>query len=199
MMTETEPNVRFEALHSALSYALQKTLSKISLRTFVSCYPQMDRMTLDYVRKQIVSLWQSRAEEEFQKIFTERGLKDKLNELDEVIRDAEALRARWTHDATLKERQCLDVTVLTPEELVRARTVTDKKKILENLQEMLTPLQESNRELQARLAELTQNINEDLAEVSTLVEELEFLDDDDRRQDEEAFRDLVEWAVAETV
>jgi kinetochore protein NNF1 len=193
-MTESEEHIRFEALHSALSYALQKTLSKITLKTFVSCYPQIDRLSLEYVRKQIIKLWQNRAELEFQKIFVERALKEKLNDLDIVIQKAEERKLEYNQRSIDK---CPDISTLTPSELIKSHIITEKQNFLTKLENQLDLLQESNNKLSIRLNEFKKDIDDNLDDFTILIEDLKILDDLDEKLEEKEFKDVINWAVEE--
>ena len=189
-MAETNRHIRFEALHSALSYALQKTLSKITLKAFVSCYPQIDVSSLEYVRKQVVSSWQSKAESEFQKIFMERQLQLHLNELDKVIEKAEQRKCNG-------EKVQIDVSDLSPTELVKAHMITMKREVVKNPDEQLSALRESNEKLQKRLNEYKLDKTLDMHEYPKLLDDLKIIDELDEQEEDSKLKSIVEWAVDE--
>lgn len=193
-MDRTQENIRFEAFHSALSYALQKTLSKITLKTFLSCYPQIDSSSLDYMRKQIIKLWQNKAEVEFQKIFSERNLKEKLDDLDVIIQNAE--NRKHEYDTNLMEK-CPDISIFTPSELVKTHIITEKQKNLEKLQDELESLRNTNKHLLQKLNEYKFEINNNLDDFSTIIDDLKLLDDIDEPKEEIEFNEIIEWAVGE--
>lgn len=195
-------HIRFEALHSALSYALQKTLSKLTLKTFVSCYPEIDHHVLDYVRKQILKSWQTRAEAEFQKIFTERGLKGKLDDLDTVIQNAEKRKKKFEHESRMGggdgvQDMRRNISALSPSELSKMYIVTEKQKSLELLHTELQAIKGANEELLARIEGFKREIDSNVSEYGPVTDDLKVLDDIDETSEEAAFKEMVEWAVEE--
>ena len=196
-MSVEKDHVRFEALHSALSYALQKTLSKLTLKTFVSCYPQIDHVSLDYVRKQIVKSWKNRAELEFQKIFIERDLKNKLDELDDIVDQGERQKEIDIKNGGKVSR--IDVSKLTSTELSKAFLITSKKEELKTLEEELIELRNSNNKLMEQINSIKKEVNEDLSDFNSFTDDLAVLDELDENKDDELFREIVKWAIDEIV
>ena len=195
-------HIRFEALHSALSYALQKTLSKLTLKTFVSCYPEIDHHILDYVRKQILKSWQTRAELEFQKIFKERDLRGKLDDLDTVIHNAERRKEKFEHESEVggggdMQDMSRNISSLTPSELSKMYIVTEKQKSLELLVTELQTIQGANEKLLARIEDFKRDIDSNISEYGPVTDGLRVLDDIDEASEEAAFKEMVEWAVDE--
>lgn len=159
-MEELEKPVRYETLHSAVSYALQRTLDKVTLEAFQSSYPQIDAKTLDFVRLQIIKLWSTKAEHEFKKIFHERELEEKLNDLDRIVQEA---RTRFD-----KSQFGIDVTKLNSEELVKCTAVPILKSTNDQLREQLELLKESNDSLDTRLVKMEDNFNKDFKAIKDL-------------------------------
>lgn len=197
-----EKHIRFDALHSALSYALQKTLSKLTLKAFVSCYPEIDHTTLDYVRKQIIKSWQTRAELEFQKIFAEKELKEKLDLLDDVIENAERRKESTLNEVPNGENEenkhiHVNIVSFTPSELSKTYIVKEKEKSLKALQNELSTIQRANEDLISRMNHFTTEINKNINDITTTSEELRVLDEIDETTEENSFKEMVEWAVNE--
>ncbi|KAG0684670.1 hypothetical protein C6P40_001666 [Pichia californica] len=193
-------HIRFEALHSALSYALQKTLSKLTLKIFVTCYPNIDSSSLEYVRQQIIKSWQSRAELEFQKIFAEKKLKEKLDELDDIIHDGERRKKEFLIKEDKDENRngiSVNITSLTPSELSKMYIVTEKEKSLKILESELSTIQNANEELLSKMKEITQEITNNVSEYEGIMEQFKVLDDIDEDAEEKSFKRMVEWAVDE--
>lgn len=197
MEQQDNEHVRFEALHSALSYALQRTLAKLTLKTFVSCYPEIDKHVLDYVRRQIVKSWQSRAELEFQKIFAEKDLRGKLDDLDTVIGNAQRRKEQDKRKDGNSTGSPHNITSLTPSELSKMYMVTEKERSLEQLRSELGTIQAANEELLARIDGFKKEINSNVSEYGPVTDELKVLDEVDESAEEAAFKEMVEWAVDE--
>lgn len=190
-------SIRFEALHSALSYALQRTLSKLTLKTFISCYPGIDQSSLEYVRKQIIKSWQTRAEIEFQKIFAERDLQSKLDQLDDIIQTAEELKQHNLQNSDETHILNVDISSLTPSELTKVHIYTEKEKSLDNLGNLLDTIRHSNQQLISRLNTIKHDISNDLDDFGYIVDDLKVLDDIDEEIEDASFKEIVEWAVNE--
>lgn len=191
-MSEIEKPVRFEAFHSALSYALQKTLSKLTLKLFVSCFPTTDHASLDYVRKEIIKLWQSKAESEFQKIFEERNLKQKLDELDSIVNRAEQRKRDPNSEA-------VNVTTLSPHELIAARSMSERKSLLQKLEAQLESLKNSNDKLQKEVDSNKQSLLDDLNDCQNFIDTLCITDGIDEEEEERKQIEAVELAVQELI
>lgn len=194
--------VRFDALHSALSYALQKTLSKLSLKVLISCYPEIDKTSLEYVRKQIIKSWKTKAESEFQKIFNEKDLENKLNLLDEVIKNAETSKTSLEYDNNSNSDDSkiigkVDLSALNPSELTKIFIISEKQKTEDDLKDQLKEITESNKKLLEKLSQLRQDIKTDFEEFEPVINELEILDNLVEEEEDKSFRDMVDWAVNE--
>ncbi|TID29847.1 hypothetical protein CANINC_001596 [Pichia inconspicua] len=191
-MTEIEKPIRFEAFHSALSYALQKTLSKLTLKLFVSCFPTTDHASLDYVRKEIIKLWQSKAESEFQKIFKERNLKQKLDELDSIVNKAEQRKRD-------PDSEAINVTTLSPHELVAARSMVERKLLLQQLQAQLETLKNTNDKAQKEVDSSKQSLLNNLKDCQIFIDNLNITDVIDEMEEEKKQIEAVECAVQELI
>lgn len=152
-MDKSQNHVRYETLHSAVSYALQKTLDKITLDVFKSAYPSIDEKTLEFVRAQIIKLWSVKAEHEFKKIFHERELQSKLDSLDRIVIEAQG---RFN-----KSQFGIDVSKLNSEELVKCTSVPILKSTNEELKSQLELLKSSNDKLDKRMGEMEINFKND--------------------------------------
>lgn len=191
-------HIRFDTLHSALSYALQKTLSKLTLKTFVSCYPAIDRSSLEYVRQQIIKSWQTRAELEFQKIFAERNLKEKLDSLDDVISSGEQRKNLFINEVKHNDyNPKINIRSLSPSELAKTYIITEKEKSLEILKSELENIKNTNEELLLKMQELRNEINNDIDDYKSIVDDLKTLDDLDNEGEENSFKDIIKWAIGE--
>ena len=189
---EEGKNLRFEALHTALSYALQKTLSKLTLDVFVSCFPNIDPTSLDYVRKQIIKSWQSRAELEFQKIFLERELKQKLDKLDEVVLESEK---RFAEDD--ERSQHIDFISLIPSERVQLDAIPEKERVRSYLAKQLEEVKSANAKLREEIKGYKEEIDNDLVKYYAVQKDLETLDKMDEEAEDQQFRQVMKWAVSE--
>lgn len=86
-------HVRFPRLEQVASKALDETIKAVTLESVVQCYPQVARTAagraqLEQAREQVLGFWRRRLEEEFAKIYEERGLRVRLDELDDVVYEA---------------------------------------------------------------------------------------------------------------
>lgn len=158
----------YETLHSAVSYALQHTLSKLTIEVFVSAYPHLSPETLEVLREQILTIWSRKAEHEFKKIFHERGLRVKLEDLDRLIEEA---RERYNR----KEFRPL-ITNFSNEQIVKTATLPILTKNNEDLRVQLKNLKESNDQLENQFAEMKSQFNDDFSFINDINTHLTPLD-----------------------
>ncbi|KAM3427262.1 hypothetical protein MY4824_009557, partial [Beauveria thailandica] len=89
------PGVRATRLQAIYAQALGGTLRKLSWANFAGCYPTIARRAEGVLRKlqeQMASQLQGRCEREFEKILESRQVVAKLNELENLVGDAEKRR-----------------------------------------------------------------------------------------------------------
>ncbi|OAA48239.1 Nnf1 [Beauveria brongniartii RCEF 3172] len=89
------PGVRATRLQAIYAQALGGTLRKLSWANFAGCYPTIARCAEGVLRKlqeQMASQLQGRCEREFEKILESRQVVAKLNELENLVGDAEKRR-----------------------------------------------------------------------------------------------------------
>lgn len=168
----TEPPIsRYETLHAAAAYALQKTLDKITPEAFASSFPGLDPVKLEFVRSQMVKVWATKAEREFKKVFHERELEKKLGDLDRILNEAQE---RYDRGGKLP-----DVFSMGTEEVVSRTTIPIIEATNNTLQTQLDRLRASNAELEAKMANLETGFKDDFAVIKDTNAHLVSLDNID--------------------
>lgn len=152
----------------------------------------MDHASLDYVRKEIVKLWQTKAESEFQKIFEERDLKVKLDELDVIVEKAQSRKLDPNSES-------VNVTTLSPHELMKARSMPEKKDLLKQFETQLEELQSDNSVLQATVDSSKQEIYDIMEKLQNFIKDIHNVDDVDEDSEEHKHKLMVFKAVQELV
>ncbi|GMM31961.1 hypothetical protein DAMA08_047060 [Martiniozyma asiatica (nom. inval.)] len=181
-------HVRYPALHTALSYALQKTLKMLKLGTFKLAYPNIDKRVLSDVRSKVIKAWSGRAELEFKRVFADKNLESKLNELDDLIFEAQD----WCRkDASGEEG--VDVTQFTVRELTMLRTLPAKKEAIDELEKQLEAILEANTLLEEELDQLKKGIFKDSHAVESVIGDLDMLDDENLSE----LKELISWSLQE--
>ena len=157
-MADKQPEkIRFLKLRLVCRKALEQSIKKsLSLDQIKSCYPEISLTTegtkaLDTARSQIVQFWFDNSLREFELIFSERDIEAKLDELDELILQAEERRE-------LGEDQ-LYINDLTPEQLMDANLALLKKMAVTLFLMIHEQLHLDNEELLKSLKDLEVEIN----------------------------------------
>lgn len=130
--TEVE-KIRYERLKLVSKKALELSIKKsLSIEQIRSCYPTIasteeGEKALEIARSQIVKFWHKTSMEEFDLIFKERDIENKLDELDQIIYDAKKRKETG-------EELPVAFDTLTPDQVMEASLVETKKSTLERLQ-----------------------------------------------------------------
>lgn len=154
--------IRFERLQLVCRKALELSIKKsLSLDQIKTCYPSIAASedglrSLEIARLQIVDFWFENSLKEFKLIFDERGIEAKLNELDDLIVEAQQRQA--LSDA---ERTAADAPVhlpeLTPDQIMEANVLQAKRSTLNSLELIRHQLRLDNDDLTDQLAHATRD------------------------------------------
>ncbi|KAI5801138.1 Nnf1-domain-containing protein [Geopyxis carbonaria] len=90
-----EEGLRAQQLRKVFTRALGKSVGTCSYENFAQCFPTFAKnrpAQCQYVWEQMIKHWQERAWFEYHAILAERGVVKGLNELDQLIADAEERR-----------------------------------------------------------------------------------------------------------
>lgn len=138
---------------------------------FISCFPTLAESpegmeALRNARQQVVSYWTKAAESEFENIFKERDLENKLDQLDEIVVAARLDRQRGLE-------QTLEVDKLGPGDIVEGTVVTKKREAIANLEIMRLQLVQDSDGLYQELALLVQEGEEIKGDLEDMVRNLQ--------------------------
>ncbi|CCG83045.1 putative Spindle pole protein Nnf1 [Taphrina deformans PYCC 5710] len=140
MSDSVTKGARASKLDDILNKSLAQTLRACSLEKLTSCFPTLatnDPETLRHAQEQLVDFLTSACRSEFDKILSERQAIARLNELDDMIRDAKTRKERG-------EDKAVDASDLSPAVILRAHMVPIKKAEVEAITTKLADLQRDN-------------------------------------------------------
>lgn len=129
---------------------------------------------------------------EFQKIFLERELKQKLDKLDEVVLESEK---RFAVDD--ERSQHIDFISLIPSERVQLDAIPEKERVRSYLAKQLEEVKSANAKLREEIKGYKEEIDNDLVKYYAVQKDLETLDKMDEEAEDEQFRQVMKWAVSE--
>lgn len=149
-MINTEvQKIRHERLRlvcrKALEQSIEKSLGSCEIKL---CYPIIGNTiegskSLEIARKQIIKFWYDNSINEFELIFKERNIESKLDELDEIIQNAQ--KRKQTNGKSI----FLDK--MTSNNIVIATLLSQGKEFMNNLNEIHCQLEKENETLYEEL------------------------------------------------
>lgn len=147
--------IRYERLKLVCQKALEQSIKKsLSMEQIKKCYPTISlskegERSLEIARSQIVKFWHTNSMKEFDLIFKERDIENKLNELDEIVQKAQERKTKG-------DEAPIEADKLSPTELIEGTIYHDKKKTLVTLEMIYKQLRSENEDLYKELEELGQ-------------------------------------------
>ncbi|CCH42268.1 Kinetochore-associated protein NNF1 [Wickerhamomyces ciferrii] len=95
--TENKDHIRHQRLVQVVNKALEESMKTISDENLQSCYPLLSstkqgKETISVVKEQLKESWFQNSQKEFDAIYKERDIEAKLNELDDLIIEAQDLQ-----------------------------------------------------------------------------------------------------------
>lgn len=90
-------HIRFQRLNEVCNKALAESIKVLSDDNLKMCYPILSstnegKDTMTAVKGQLKQSWTENAQKEFEAIFKEREIENKLDELDDLIHQAQELQ-----------------------------------------------------------------------------------------------------------
>lgn len=180
-MDQGQDKIRYERLRVVCIKALQESIKKsLSSEQIRKCYPTLASSeegvkSLEIARTQIIDFWLNSSITEFDQIFKERDIKNKLDTLDDII---ELAKARSLN----KSVPPVYLNKLTPKDIITANKNFKKNEALESLNLIYKQLNAENAQLFDRLktlADQSKQVKDDIiAHVASLNKELDLLKDD---------------------
>lgn len=164
--------IRYKRLVQVCNKALEESIKKLQVwEKIEECFPSYAKTTsgaenLAICQQQVIKLWSNLCKVEFDAIFHERSVEEKLNQLDELIEKAK-LRSPPSNSSRLRK-----IDELRPRELIEGNLQDAKVKTLSKLDERLNTIREMNRSLEVGLKNLNDRVFEELDQLQQLYEEV---------------------------
>ncbi|KAI1187024.1 Nnf1-domain-containing protein [Nemania serpens] len=178
--TAQTPGPRASRFQTTLDSALSHTLAKISWDNFAACYPHIAAhapATLRAVQSQMVDRLRSLCKKEFDSVQQSRNVVAKLNELESLVSEA----ARRRKEAGEGVEPPVPPHTLPPDEVLAAQ-------LAPHLAQQQSQLNAKLQTTQAHNAKLSEDIQRQRAEITSLVslleKALEDVDDANRMMDD---------------
>ncbi|CDK24136.1 unnamed protein product [Kuraishia capsulata CBS 1993] len=179
-MAETEL-LRFDRFKEVVEKALDQCVKTLTLEKLVSCYPmyQADegRSALETAREQIVEYFRSTCMSEFELIYQERDLKNKLDSLDKLINKAKARSVEPGSEplflSGMAPIQILEAKLLKSRLEVKAK----QERLLESLEKDVIGLYGELNKKKKELSDTVESINDSMSFLRDLNVEVEELED----------------------
>ncbi|QLG71445.1 hypothetical protein HG535_0B04870 [Zygotorulaspora mrakii] len=164
-------HIRFLRLNQVFNKALSQSVAKLeNWEKLCSCFPEYcatkeGAANLSNCQRQVIEFWTELCKREFEDILVERDVKAKLDDLDDLVFEAnERLRTTSTGD----EPHCTPLDKLSSEQLVACTVYGERRAAVEELQERLNTINSLNKGLQEELQELEQNLNAGRKDIEVL-------------------------------
>ncbi|ODV95627.1 hypothetical protein PACTADRAFT_50325 [Pachysolen tannophilus NRRL Y-2460] len=171
--------IRFSKFEEVVLKALDESLKTLSLEKLKTCYPNIAKTTngikyLEAAQVQIQEYWSKNSIEEFQAIYKERNLKFKLDELDELIYEAQKRK--------LLNKQDLKIFYdkLSPNEIINSQIIDLKNLKIKDYQLQLQALKNENNLKFKELEKIIQESNDYITDIEKLDHDFLNLGQDDK-------------------
>ncbi|GMG19251.1 unnamed protein product [Ambrosiozyma monospora] len=185
-MSSQDP--RFEKFRHGLRYVVNDILKKITAEKMAEMYPGIDKRALENIRVQIIQQYRNKCFSEFEKIYKDRDLEKKLDELDEIILDAKRRYAKNPGDK-------LYINDLNPNDIISNRLLAIQKESVASLNEKLVNLKRENNKL---VKELNSIYNESLHNLKAANGNFGLLADVTKDElEDEKYEDLINYVTDE--
>lgn len=175
--TTNVQKIRFLRLNQVFDRALKQSLVKFQdWEKFSSCFPTYSK-TKDGIthlmncQKQVIQFWTGLNHKEFEELLADRQVKEKLDELDELLSEA---NTRLEHkinnensDEKEKDSDIMDrpISELTPNELLDCNLYTERQGAIEKLDKRLKKVRNINEGLLQEIMQLETDVKKDIKEI----------------------------------
>lgn len=205
----TVQHIRFSGLKSVAEKALDESIKTLGFEKLRQCYPELSKyksgkQAIDIARAQIINFWKNTTVREFQQIFKEYDLENKLNQLDDLIEEAKQrkrkARQRGNKIGGDINSRPLYIDKLKPNEIILSKLLEPKQKYLEELNSDLSSLKVKNDELFSELNMLVKESKDCLEDIEFEISKVEkFFSSIDKETipSEEKVDELLDYVVDE--
>lgn len=174
---ETE-KIRYHRLNQVVKKAVEQTIKKLLMpEQLEKCFPTIAKMdggpeALEMARKQMQKYFHNTCFKQFDHIFENRDIHTKLDQLDEIIADAQRAQAAGSAEPRvsvdkLLAPELIEATVaLTRRDSIKKLTmiydqlVLDNKQLFEELRGLVALLDEAKQDIESSIAVLLSGIDE---------------------------------------
>lgn len=173
-MTESQ-KIRYLRLKQVFDKALAQSISKLeSWEKVSSCFPRYANTregsaNLVTCQQQVVEFWTELCRREFDEILVERNVKEKLDELDELVSEARE-RLRELNQQGGNRKDNTPIGELSSERLIECHLYRERVEASQRLDERLTGLKQLNENLQQELNGLVSQLDNEQVELTKLHE-----------------------------
>lgn len=153
MSADENNKVRFERLRLVARKALEQLIKKsLTMEQVKTCFPtlvtsQDGVRSLELALSQMSGFWHANSLDEFDLIYKEKDIESKLDELDDIIHNAQRAKDSGKEPSNIDQ--------LSPLEIVDSTIVSNSKNVLDSLQMIYDQFCLDNSELYTELSELT--------------------------------------------
>ncbi|EPX70768.1 kinetochore protein Nnf1 [Schizosaccharomyces octosporus yFS286] len=157
---------RKEQLDASLRRTLSETVAHIPLEKFAQCFPTFKKgKAIAAMHQQLVSFFEDTCKQEYAKLIEERGLNQKLDFLDECIKEAMERKESGEPPIDIESKQ--------PQEILKAHLYTHKQNLKNKLQEDINELELENQSLSGKIKEDERKTQEYVHEAQQILLQLE--------------------------
>lgn len=165
-----EGSIRYDRLQKISQRSLNESVKFLTLQRMESCYPGIanapkGKQALQKAMDQISGYWTTAATKEFEAVFEERDVKNKMKQLDDLVNEAEKRRENQEKEGS---EGPIYLDSLTPQKVVDAHLRTARQETVESLEKELSSLRAENEELLKAI----NNDRDALSNLSTVIQEL---------------------------
>ncbi|SCU81664.1 LANO_0B03818g1_1 [Lachancea nothofagi CBS 11611] len=162
--------IRYKRLNQVCRKALQQSVNKIqNWEKLSSCFPQYTATdagakNLSTCQRQVIEFWMELSKREFEEIFKERDIENKLNDLDDLISHSKDVQKTLNQDHPAMA--CIDE--LSPEQLINGNMHDSRVSLLGQLDDRLGTVADMNKALELELEHLRSQISSETKELNEI-------------------------------
>lgn len=167
--------IRFLRLNQVFDRALKQSLVKFQdWDKFSSSFPTYSKTKdgtthLVNSQKQVCEFFAGLSHKEFENLLSDRQVKEKLDELDELIAEANArLEQKLSSNNNDEAENIMDVPIseLPPQELLDCSLYTERQNAIDQLDARLNKIKSANQGLVDEIMQLEDEIKDDFQEIN---------------------------------
>lgn len=173
VMTQSE-KIRYLRLKQVFNKALNQSISSLNNWEKISaCFPEYastkeTATNLRNCQSQVIEFWTEICKREFEEILKERNVKDKLDELDELISEARERLRNLPRDEHGHHGKSTPIDELSSAKLLECNLFTQRLEAIKKLDERLNKLNRINQNLENELEKLRSSIKSEQDEIAWL-------------------------------